>query len=268
VLFTNWWYSEKPEHWIARLFTINSDGTAVTAVREATQASDGRQTSDSRIAFIGIDGSSTDGGGVLAVLSMKSIGPEELLADNVAGRFLSPFPLLNGDLAVAHILDQPEATYGLYRSTATGLSSLYDDPLWHDIDPVVVAVRPLPMGHVSITNLSKTIGTLYCLNTTFPDGDERPATIRVVSGPKRRPVGSVPIEADGSFAIEVPADMPLSLELLNRDGNLVRPPSQWIWVRPNETRGCVGCHESRNLAPENWRPIALTKPPVPLTKGR
>ncbi len=78
-------------------------------------------------------------------------------------------------------------------------------------------------------------------------------------------LGEVPLAVDGSFHVELPANTPLQLETRDGDGRLVRGPSAWIWVRPGELRGCVGCHESRVLAPENRLPVAAARPAVPLT---
>ena len=36
----------------------------------------------------------------------------------------------------------------------------------------------------------------------------------------------------------------------------------WMWMRPNERRGCVGCHENRELAPDNHVALAIKKLPV------
>ena len=35
----------------------------------------------------------------------------------------------------------------------------------------------------------------------------------------------------------------------------------WIWVMPRESRGCIGCHEDRELTPPNRHVFALRKPP-------
>ena len=76
--------------------------------------------------------------------------------------------------------------------------------------------------------------------------------------------GDVPIEEDGSFYIEITADTPVRLRTISENGQVVRGPSSWIWVRPNERRGCVGCHEARGLTAENQVPLAINKPPVSL----
>jgi hypothetical protein len=263
ALFTHWQYRER--RWVPQLFTINSDGTGVAAVSGA-EGVDGRETPEGQIVFVAPDGASPDGGGALAALSTRRVEPKGQLTERRTGRFLTPFPLQEGGLCAAHLPDRPGATYGLYGLASGEASALYDDPLWHEADPVAAAPRPLPMGHLSIVDRRKTTGVLYCLDTTFPGGGRPPFTLRVVTGPRRRAVGYAQVEPDGSFAVEVPADMPLSLELLGREGAPIRPASQWVWVRPNETRGCVGCHEARDIAPENRRPIALTKPPVPLRR--
>ena len=40
------------------------------------------------------------------------------------------------------------------------------------------------------------------------------------------------------------------VELLDEAGMALRSCG-WIWVRNRETRGCIGCHEDGERAPEN-----------------
>jgi hypothetical protein len=266
VLFTNWHWDTRERRWIGHLYTINTDGTGVAAVRRSERASEARQMPDGGLVLALSDPGSADGSGCLHTLSMRRIANPVPLANTGPGRWRSPCPLPDGDILSARLLEGPDATYGLWRRTASGVARVYDDPSWHDLDPMPALPRPVPMGHLSITDLTKTKGVLYCLDATFPEGGRKPVTLRVVAGPRRRIVGYAPVEADGSFAVEVPADLPLSLELLDREGASTHPPSQWVWVRPNETRGCSGCHEDRDLAPENRRPAALTRLPMPLAR--
>ncbi|MEK7798670.1 MAG: hypothetical protein AAB297_02480, partial [Acidobacteriota bacterium] len=76
-----------------------------------------------------------------------------------------------------------------------------------------------------------------------------------------------PVLPDGSFFVEVPADTPLRLTLLHRDGRPLAALASGIWVRPNENRGCIGCHEERDRAPENRQPLAVLRPAVGLAFG-
>jgi hypothetical protein len=39
-------------------------------------------------------------------------------------------------------------------------------------------------------------------------------------------------------------------------------------VRPGETKGCIGCHESRRHSSANTRPLALNEPPAPARRQR
>jgi hypothetical protein len=83
----------------------------------------------------------------------------------------------------------------------------------------------------------------------------------------------VPLSGDGSFHIEVPAERPISFDLLDADGLEVARQHSWVWVMPHESRGCIGCHEDRETAPQNLLAEAVVKPaqklpPVPPGKSR
>jgi hypothetical protein len=80
----------------------------------------------------------------------------------------------------------------------------------------------------------------------------------------RRFLGEVPVEEDGSFNVEVPADIPIELQLLDENGMALRSCG-WIWVKNNEPRGCIGCHEDPELTPENRMVDAVKKPSISLT---
>jgi hypothetical protein len=59
----------------------------------------------------------------------------------------------------------------------------------------------------------------------------------------------------------VVADKPFQLRTLDKNGNVINSCA-WLWIRPNERRGCIGCHENRELAPENNVPLAIKMDPV------
>ena len=81
-------------------------------------------------------------------------------------------------------------------------------------------------------------------------------------------VDSVRIKADGSFYLKIDADIPFRIESLNKQGEVVRGPSDWIYLRPNERRACVGCHADHELAPKNFQPLAIKEDPVVLSAKR
>lgn len=74
-------------------------------------------------------------------------------------------------------------------------------------------------------------------------------------------LGMAPVESDGSFFIEVPAQIPIRLETLGKDGTILQRMKSWFWVMPGERRGCIGCHEDRELTPPNRHVEALRKKP-------
>ncbi len=77
-------------------------------------------------------------------------------------------------------------------------------------------------------------------------------------------LGYAPIEPDGSFKLEVPADTPLALAIIDAKGRALQTHLNWIQVRPGERRTCDGCHSPRRGASindatqTNTLPAALT----------
>jgi len=73
----------------------------------------------------------------------------------------------------------------------------------------------------------------------------------------RELVGYAPIEPDGSVRIKVPADAPLTFEVLDRNGRRVGVNHRnWLQVRPGEVRQCNGCH-ARNSGLSHGRADAF-----------
>lgn len=64
-------------------------------------------------------------------------------------------------------------------------------------------------------------------------------------------LGYAPIEPDGSFKMQVPADTPLGLTVVDAKGRNIQTHLNWIQVRPGERRTCDGCHSPRRGASLN-----------------
>jgi hypothetical protein len=79
----------------------------------------------------------------------------------------------------------------------------------------------------------------------------------------KRLLGDIPVEADGSFHIELPADVPVQLQTLDENGMALQSCG-WIWAKPREWRGCIGCHEDRERVPENEFVLAVRRPAINL----
>ena len=77
-------------------------------------------------------------------------------------------------------------------------------------------------------------------------------------------LGEVPLAPDGSFFVKVPADRPLFLQAIDAEGRPVVNEMSWIYVRPGETRSCIGCHGPRRAAPASAEPLAAKRPAIDL----
>ena len=78
-------------------------------------------------------------------------------------------------------------------------------------------------------------------------------------------LGTVPLAPDGSFYVEVPADVALSIQAIDAEGRSVINETSWIYVRPGERLSCVGCHNRRTSAPKpSAMPLAARFEPVKL----
>jgi hypothetical protein len=81
----------------------------------------------------------------------------------------------------------------------------------------------------------------------LPDEDVRdfdPSAFGVNQGQGMREIlGYVPVEPDGSVVAKVPANVPLAISVLDRDGRRITSRHQnWLQVRPGEVLTCNGCH--------------------------
>jgi hypothetical protein len=246
-------------------------------------------------------------GALGSVSLRRNLSSHRKLTDESDGLFHSPSALPDGGILVSRRPAEGSGTHGIWRmDPATGrLDPVFDDPQLHDIQAKAVAPRPRAEGRSSVVSEEFSTGTFYCLNVYESDLRERgwiapgtPARLRVLEGiPRtatgldlapqeraratadgyhaagipplleRRILGEIRVEPDGSFNVEVPANVPIELQLLDSDGVALRSCG-WIWVRQRETRGCVGCHESGELTPPNRLVRAVTQPSVPLTLPR
>jgi len=73
-------------------------------------------------------------------------------------------------------------------------------------------------------------------------------------------LGYAPIEPDGSFKLQVPADTPLALVVTDAKGRGLQTHLNWIQVRPGERRTCDGCHSPRRGASLNAGATVNTMP--------
>ena len=81
----------------------------------------------------------------------------------------------------------------------------------------------------------------------------------------KRQLGTVPVEEDGSAIFKVPANTPISIQPLDKDGVAVQWMRSWLTGQPGEVVSCIGCHEDQNQIPIPKRVMASQKSAHKLT---
>jgi hypothetical protein len=255
------------------MFTINNDGTEITAFAgpedPASAIQQPRLLADGRVVFLVTKSGSSSAAFVRMARPFQSRAP---LFPGVTARVSSVEAASNGDLLVcAENASGARTSMALFRvsPTATTLGApLLADPAWNNCEAVEASPHRQPMGRISSMDLTKSTGKILCLNANFTgdpaDGSTPVAThVRVLAQTSPGNVcalGEVPVQADGSFMADVPADVPLGFETLDENGRVLRREAPMIWVRPAENRTCIGCHEPHNRSPQNHRPLAVSVP--------
>ncbi len=275
------------------LFYRSRSGTSLNAM--------GCELSDRTLLFVESNNNGTDPGGHLARVSFaRPLNSYEPLSKG-SGRYCDPRQLPDRQLLVS--FRDGKESYGLYlfdfNAGAPG-KKIYDDPNWDELEGFPVVSSAEPQGLISAVVDSESSGDLQCLNVYDSDTPaakaikkEEVKSVRLVEGipysirekmapplvdsdafprVKTRILGEAPVEPDGSFFVRVPADTPLFVQTLDMQGTVLQTQRSWMWVRRGTSRGCVGCHENKELAPENRSTQALIKAHptslLPLTEQR
>ncbi|MFB3777405.1 MAG: hypothetical protein ACE141_07325 [Bryobacteraceae bacterium] len=266
----------------ARLFGIHLDGTDFALVAESRGRAQRMPaaTPAGLVVFVETVRSSWDAGGPLASVTLRRpMRSYRQITLPEAGEFHSPSPLPDGSVLVAR--RRAGEKYGIFRvdPEAGRVEAVHADPRWNEMQPRAVTPRAEPDGHSSVVDEQDATGKLYCLNVYDSDlGPEwlpkgNVPRLRVLEGVPRkgagevewkRFLGEVNTEDDGSFQIQVPANTPIQLQLVDKDGVALRSCS-WIWTKNKENRGCIGCHEDPERTPENVLAKAVVKPAIRLT---
>ncbi len=253
--------------------------------------------------FVETDDAPWDGAGQLGrVFMRRPLHTYAPLTGDASQLFHSPSPLPDGDILVSRRSADGSDTHGVWRlDLETGETSpIFDDPDFHDIQACTAAPRKEPDGRSSIVTESDVSSQLYCLDvytTDLPPSEAMsPGTakrVRILEGlPRqldsraphpdaadeaaqksgrvwipqlalRRILGEVEVAGDGSFHLQLPANTPLQLQLVDDDGVALRSCG-WIWAKNHEPRGCVGCHEDGEMTPDNVLREAIASPAVSL----
>lgn len=233
-------------------------------------------------------------------LTMSSVGPvitgpgrtaETLVPHDPTLAVSSPWPLRDGTMLCSTGVmpaSGPMVTdldLSLLDASTGTVTILHRDPEHADFEARPLAPRPVPPVLATAPPARTFTATLACSSafiTRESQVAERGRYLRVVEGiPHTNRIGShvnslpwknhtgslgrvlatIPLPADGSFAVEVPADRLLHLQVLDADRQVVGNQLTWMDLRPGEVRSCIGCHEPTDIAPPTGMPSAQRLPP-------
>ncbi len=179
-----------------------------------------------------------------------------------------------------------------YMDMKTGaLTEIYNDPETAEFEAKPLQPRKIPPVIPSSLDQSSFMGTVYCssiFTTQQTYVKKYGKYIRVIEGivptvrvqthmngglawrnhggTTARVLGTIPVAVDGSFMLQLPADRVFHLQVLDADKKVIGNEIVWQYVRPGETKGCIGCHEMPDGAPESLSqfPKAVRTQPIQL----
>ncbi len=158
---------------------------------------------------------------------------------------------------------------GAMGSSVAPMQTLLDLSGEDVVEPVLVAPRTRPHHHPTALHPWNYANLLALDSRLSREGDLQtaPASVRLETlDSQGRAVanGTAPVEADGSFFVQTPADKPIRFALLDAKGAVLRQEHGWFWIRSGEQRICTGCHTGPERGSENQVPAVLLRTTIPV----
>lgn len=256
------------------LMILRPDGTKAELFYEGSPGSElfsrEWETSTGKIIFIESAKEKVRGGNVISINYNRPLHSRINLTEGMEGDFNAVFPLSSGRLLVSY-RKSDDSRYSLYEfdpeSKVLG-KNVYSEADFDILDAVVVEKHTIPKKLPSEVDTGVKSGLLLCQDINIPDQQTAefssafPKASKIEILGLDSALGVVDVEKDGSFYLKVIADKPFRIQTLDENGKILRGPGSWIWLRPNERRGCIGCHEDHELVPENRVVLAVKNLPV------
>ncbi|MDR3061141.1 MAG: SUMF1/EgtB/PvdO family nonheme iron enzyme, partial [Dysgonamonadaceae bacterium] len=212
------------------------------------------------------------------------------LVNDVYPQFLKPYPISEKYFLVTAKLN-PNSLWGLY------LVDVYDnmtpvvmeegEGYIHGIPLIKSQVPPVIPSKINENKKEATVfiqdiyegeglpgvpkGTVKALRVfAYEYAYNRSQSDHVAQGVQsgwdiKRLLGEVPVEEDGSVMFNIPANTPISLQPLDKEGSAIQWMRSWLTGMPGEVVSCVGCHEDQNQIPKPKRAMASLKPAKNIT---
>ena len=196
----------------------------------------------------------------------------------VRPKYEDPYPLSDEYFLCSRMTGRGEQM-GIYLLGMEGSETLLHSEAAGCFDPMPLGPRPKPPAIPPRIDLKQKEGYFYVADVYVGTGMDKIKRgevkyLRVVESPEKRfwtrqawqgsgtqapgmafndfnnkrIIGTVPVEADGSAYFAVPADTFIYFQLLDENGMMVQSMRSGTIIRPGETTGCIGCHESRRMS--------------------
>lgn len=208
---------------------------------------------------------------------------------NIFPKFTDPYPL-DEDYYLASVIRKPgRFNYALCLVDRFGnITPLHAPEKAAVLSPVRKEQRPMPHQAPSQVDLTKDHATVFIQDVYqgpgmkgVPRGVAK--KVRVfgfdygyptlagvdkigMTGPWEvaQIYGETPVRPDGSALFKVPADTPISFQVVDERGQAVQSMRTWTTAMPGERVSCVGCHQGTSDAPLPHSAMALKFPPQEL----
>jgi len=263
-----------PETGKSLLMVMRPDGTKCELFYESYDRSDiiarAMETADGKIIFVESDSLQKDHRRLVSVNYSRPLHSHTNLSASLNGDLWSAAPEATGKLLVSFRPDG-SSKYGLYSFDSE--KQALGEAVWTSgdanvLEAVIVKEHERPKKLPSEVDNGVKTGLLFCQNIeitglTSPEnmfsgkGADRIEIIGVDST-----LGVVEVAKDGSFYLKMTANMPFRIRTMDASGKTLAGPGSWIWIRPNERRGCTGCHEDQEMVPANHVALAVKMNPV------
>ncbi|MDO4575589.1 MAG: SUMF1/EgtB/PvdO family nonheme iron enzyme [Planctomycetia bacterium] len=230
--------------------------------------------------------------GVVQRIPHRGQKVEPKIMDNLVDaswpKFLFPFPL-SEDYYLVSARMTPQSPWGLYLvDTFDNMLLIKEEPGVGIFEPQALAERPVPPVVASRLIEGEKDSTVFLTDVYFgpglnglPKGMVKRLRLFTyqygyrgignhnmmgieASWDSKILLGEVPVYEDGSAFFRMPANMPIAVQPLDKDGNAVQLMRSWLTGMPGEGVTCAGCHESQNSVTPSKRTIAMTKAPAPI----
>ena len=262
-----------PDQRDGMFMVLRPDGTKEELFYQGLKGSDlhsrGWETNNGKVIFIESDINIKGGGNIISINYNRPLHSKVNLSSDIKGDFYSISPLKEGRILVSYRASNDES-YALYEFDTENKilhqEAVYKNEDYNALEAIVVKKQERPKKLPSEVNMNIKTGLLLCQDINFTDiqsvenTTSKAAKIEVMGLDSS--LGIVDVEKDGSFYLKVLADIPFRIQTIDENGQIVNGPSSWIYLRPNERRGCVGCHENNEQVPENRQPLSVREDPI------